>query len=63
MKWAFTALGHLVRAAPAARSEVVAMADGMFRANVWTRKGHSSATFYHPAHAQEWADFTMEEEA
>lgn len=62
MKWAFNALGRLVRAAPAARATVTAMADGMFRANVWTRKGQSSATFYHPAHAQEWADFTMEDE-
>jgi|JI10StandDraft_1071094.scaffolds.fasta_scaffold33458_4 hypothetical protein len=62
MRWAFTALGKLVRAAPAARSEVLALPGGLFRANVWTRKGQSSATFYHPAHAQEWADFTMEDE-
>lgn len=62
MRWAFNMLGKLVKAAPAARTTVSPMAEGLFRANVWTRKGQSSATFYHPAHAQEWADFTMEEE-
>jgi hypothetical protein len=60
VKWAFNALGRLVRAAPAARATVTAMADGMFRANVWTRKGQSSATFYSPIDAQDWADYIME---
>lgn len=61
MKWTFNPLG-LVRKVEASRAEVVPMPDGMFRANVWTRKGQSSATFYRPEHAQEWADFTMEDE-
>lgn len=61
MKWNFNPLG-LVREATPSRATVVPMPGGLFRANVWTRKGHSSATFYRPEHAQEWADFTMEEE-
>lgn len=59
MKWAFNVLGKLVRAAPAARATVTAMADGMFRATVWTWRGQSSATFYSPIDAQDWADYIM----
>ena len=62
VNWMFTQLGALVRHLQGCRADVVPMPGGMFRANVWTRKGQSSATFYRPEHAQEWADFTMEDE-
>lgn len=62
MKWAFDAIGKLARGGKSSRAEVVPMPDGMFRANVWTRKGYSSCTFPRAEHAQEWADYTLQEE-